>query len=92
MTLARGASFTFEALPTSGNAGLYRASGSISGEEHLAGWVVLPKGEQRGSVTIEGAPSSAPRLDPQKRTVRVSGGTLEAMPVKPAAGGLEGIR
>lgn len=49
LTLA-GKSLPFTASPTEGDAGLYRATETINGTAYVGGWIVLPDGEQRGSV------------------------------------------
>jgi hypothetical protein len=52
VTLADGKTATFSAEPARGASGLYRATGSGSGESLVGGWIVLNDGEQRGSVEV----------------------------------------
>ncbi|MCI0397049.1 MAG: hypothetical protein L0322_19195 [Chloroflexi bacterium] len=68
-TPAGGQPLTFNATPATGNAGLYRAEGQADGDDHVAGWIVLANGEQRGVIQNlrTGAEQPLPAL--------VSGGT-----------------
>lgn len=78
VTLAEGRKLTFDAAPATGDAGLYRAKGQVGGTELLAGWVVLPNGEQRGNLQQAGSIGPAPKLTTSSPTVQVSGSTLQA--------------
>ena len=83
VTLADGRAFDFTATPATGEAGLYRAHETLDGVEHVAGWVVLPDGQQRGAITAGGRTLPAPRLTPATPTVPVGGGTLHAQRLTP---------
>ena len=78
VTLSDGRKLAFDASPATGDAGLYRARGQVAGADVLAGWVLLPDGEQRGTLQQAGTIGPAPKLNPTSPTVQVSGGTLPA--------------
>jgi hypothetical protein len=71
VVLADGRELGFEAVPASGDAGLFRGQRG----RYLVGWVVLPDGEQRGNFETGSAPrvSSAPPLSP--KALSAGGGT-----------------
>lgn len=68
----RVASFRASAVKAPG--GLYRAASTT--QELVAGWVVLPNGEQVGAVYYEGEVRPAPRIDPPQETVVIDGERL----------------
>jgi hypothetical protein len=55
LTKADGQSLAFSISPASGNAGVYRAEQTTGNGTYVGGWVVLPNGDQRGSVSFQGA-------------------------------------
>ncbi|MFI0352872.1 hypothetical protein [Actinomadura sp. 9N407] len=65
---------TFQAAPVDKTAGLYRAQ-SPNGQL-VAGWVVLPNGDQVGAVTLNGVNQPAPPIKPGQKTVTVAGQEL----------------
>jgi hypothetical protein len=66
---------TFQAAPVDKNAGLYRAQ-SANGRL-VAGWVVLPNGDQVGVATSNGLNQAAPPIKPgTQRTVTINGQEL----------------
>jgi hypothetical protein len=67
-TPSGGEPLAFTASPAGEGAGLYRAEGTVEGEELLAGWIVLPDGEQRGSLKRGGSVQAAPTLNPSNLT------------------------
>jgi hypothetical protein len=46
--------YTFEATPAQGQAGVFREDRDIAGKTYTAGWVRLPDGSVRGDVTLAG--------------------------------------
>lgn len=59
-----GTSNTFTATAVSGTSGLFRAEGTaLSGQTYVAGWILLPTGEQRGNVQLSD-PGGGPRIAP----------------------------
>lgn len=50
LTLEDSKSYAFKAIPTSGEAGLYRYAGDIQGSRYVGGWIINQEGQQRGSV------------------------------------------
>lgn len=66
---------TFQAAPVDKSAGLYRAQ-SPNGRL-VAGWVVLPNGDQVGVATSNGVNQAAPPIQPgTQRTVMINGQRL----------------
>ena len=61
--LEDGKVHTFKALRSQSPAGLFRSETLLEGANYIGGWVVLPSGEQRGSIMGGGAirPASAMR-------------------------------
>jgi hypothetical protein len=55
VTLRDGVPRSFAAEPAVGFAGLYRASDSGDGLNHVGGWIVLAHGEQRGGIGSDGS-------------------------------------
>ena len=83
VTLSDGRTLNFKAPRSTGDAGLYRAKGNAGGAETVGGWIVLPNGEQRGSLQQSGVTSTAPTLNTSSPTVNVGGSTLQARLVNP---------
>ncbi|MEU2777942.1 hypothetical protein ABZ646_34915 [Streptomyces sp. NPDC007162] len=78
-----GGRYAFTALDAVEDSGLYRATATVRGARVDGGWIVLADGCQVGIVDREGAPSSAPRIDPATGAVTVDGQRLTAEPVLP---------
>jgi len=68
-----GLPLAFTAAPASGAAGLYRAEIEIEGTEHVGGWVVDNRGEQRGAMIGGGTFRRASKVNPMTLQVRVQG-------------------
>jgi hypothetical protein len=68
---------SFKAAPVDRPAGLYQARSA--NRDLVAGWVVLPNGDQVGAVTLNGVNQPAPSIDPAGTTVTVAG---EELPLK----------
>ncbi|MEW2353360.1 hypothetical protein [Spirillospora sp. NPDC029432] len=68
---------TFKAAPVDRTAGLYRAQ-SANGQL-VAGWVLLPNGDQVGVATRNGVNQPAPPIKPGQGTVTIGG---EQVPLK----------
>jgi serine/threonine-protein kinase len=83
VVLNDGRVLTFTATPSSGEAGLYQAKRTLGALEYLGGWIVLPNGEQRGTVLAGGSTYPPGPLTPSKPTVKVPAGTLEAKRITP---------
>jgi hypothetical protein len=66
-----GSSVRFAATPARRPAGFYRARGRVRGASATVGWVVLPDGSQRGSLTIGTKVLGAPALDTATSTTRL---------------------
>ncbi|MDX1688451.1 MAG: hypothetical protein R3248_10750 [Candidatus Promineifilaceae bacterium] len=77
----------FEAAPTTGDAGLYRAEESFDDVDHVGGWIVLPDGRQQGAVSAGGSIVDSPRLDLETGEATTTGGTMEASPLWGGGGG-----
>jgi hypothetical protein len=50
VTAQHGGPQYFEAVPASGEAGLYRAEDTLEGDDYVGGWIVLDDGNQQGRV------------------------------------------
>jgi|CXWL01.1.fsa_nt_gi serine/threonine-protein kinase len=59
---------TFTVTKADQPAGLYRGEDTVDGVDLVAGWIVLPNGDQRGSVSGGGKVVSAPALNTSTRT------------------------
>jgi hypothetical protein len=84
VTLADGRSLEFKAVPYEANsgAGLFRARETIGGSEYLAGWILLPGDQQRGSIQSGATQSAAPPLNIREPVVSAGGSELRAMAVQ----------
>jgi hypothetical protein len=85
VTLADGRVLQFTASPTSGEAGLYRGTRTAGGLEYIGGWIVLPDGEQRGTVVAGGATYPPGHFDPANPIVELPFGTMEVPQVTPSS-------
>jgi serine/threonine-protein kinase len=65
--------------------GLYRASSTVSGAKVVAGWIVLPGGQQVGLATVDGKPRSVPQLDVDAGKATVDGRVVPVEPANPSA-------
>lgn len=64
-TAAAGETFNFTADAAAAPAGLFRLDDTIAGEPYKGGWIILPNGEQRGTLTTsEGAGCTATNTCP----------------------------
>jgi hypothetical protein len=52
VTAQHGGPQYFEAVPASGEAGLYRAEDTLEGDDYVGGWIVLDDGRQQGGADI----------------------------------------
>ena len=59
---------TFSAEQADQPAGLYRGEDTVDGVDLVAGWIVLPDGDQRGAVSGGGRVVSAPVFNTSTRT------------------------
>lgn len=85
-TTSDGEEFDFTAARSTGNAGVYRALDKVAGRQIKGGWIVLPSGEQRGLVRVDGAPRPGPAIQPSKPTVSVTGvGVVQVQQATPSA-------
>lgn len=85
VTLEDGAVLPFEAPREDGDAGFYLFKGDVYGEFYQAGWIVLPDGEQRGSVLVGSQVLPHASLDVPTRTATISGaGTVTAGKLVPS--------
>lgn len=73
LTLPGGQPLAFHLVPATGDAGLYVAQQQINGTPYVGGWILLPDGEQRGSVTSPKDVVATPALDPHHPLVTVPG-------------------
>jgi hypothetical protein len=75
-----GAGHAFSAELATGDAGLYRAAQGTPGEVGSVevGWIVLPNGSQRGTITSFTDPLSlaAPKLDTSSTSVTITAGSF----------------
>jgi serine/threonine protein kinase, bacterial len=58
--------------------GLYRATAQVRGAQVVAGWIVLPGGDQVGMVDTGGVEQPAPELDLSSRSATVNGVPMTA--------------
>ncbi|MBI5823043.1 MAG: hypothetical protein HZB18_03380 [Chloroflexi bacterium] len=66
---ANGSSpLTFSVNAADQPAGLYRGEDTVDGVDLVAGWIVLPDGDQRGAVSGGGKTVSAPAFNTSTRT------------------------
>jgi hypothetical protein len=88
LTLGDGRTFTFRAPAiVDANAGLFRADATFDGVAYVAGWIILPDGEQRGGLhggQLAFTPIPIPRL-PRSLVVETSLGTFTAVRIGAAA-------
>lgn len=63
-TPAGGSALTFTTSAVTHPAGLYRGEDTVDGVDLVAGWIVLPDGDQRGAVRGGGLQQPAPILNP----------------------------
>jgi hypothetical protein len=82
VTLSGGRPLEFKATRAREYAGLYRGKAQVGGVDYLGGWIVLPTGEQRGTLTSATQTQSS-TLNPTNPVVNVSGGTLAGALVNP---------
>jgi serine/threonine-protein kinase len=67
-TLAGGSALNFSVTEEDQPAGLYRGEDTVDGVDLVAGWIVLPDGDQRGAVSGGGRTVPAPTFDTSTRT------------------------
>jgi serine/threonine protein kinase len=61
--------------------GLYRSTAQVRGARVVAGWIVLPGGDQVGMVNSGGVETPAPPLDLSSRSATVNGVPMTADPI-----------
>lgn len=61
--------------------GLYRSTAQVRGARVVAGWIVLPGGDQVGMVDTGGVEEPAPRLDLSSNSATVNGVPMTANPI-----------
>lgn len=79
-------SVAFDLPATSGEASLYRAREELEDSTLLAGWIVLPDGQQRGSLTISSRTRTAPGASAPITPAPVAPIIKPAPPIAPAPG------
>ncbi len=84
-TSAAGKSFAFTISAVHAPSGLWRAAATIRGAKVLAGWIVLPNGDQVGMVNNGGKETTAPPLQSTHKAP-IDGGTLTASQVDGISG------
>jgi hypothetical protein len=92
VTLADGRHLRFAGRAVAGDAGWYRAAGTVKGQLTRVGWVVLPDGAQRGAVTSGKVIAAAPQLDTASRAaVLPAVGKVSIALINPASVNAQGF-
>ncbi|XVQ12778.1 hypothetical protein ACQP1W_09540 [Spirillospora sp. CA-255316] len=75
--------FAFRAPAVKAPSGLYRANSTVRGSRLVGGWIVLPGGDQVGTITLGRATRAAPDLNPAAGAVTVDGVRVQVAPADP---------
>ncbi len=73
VVLSGGTLLLFEAVRADGEAGLYLFENSVGSDFYQAGWIVLPGGDQRGSVLVGTSRAANTSLNPSAGTATLPG-------------------
>jgi hypothetical protein len=69
-----GQPLSFTAPPASGDAGLYRGTGTLHGERLVAGWIILSASQQRGAIREGEKVVAGPALTTSQPTLTTQDG------------------